>query len=191
MRTQPWGLLALTAAFGLAVGAAAFHYGRPVASPQAVKDGALAGGWREVAWSLPADPWGQGRAFHCPASACGAELTVHVRPKIGFCDCRYGVDDDEDLDRLGDLDLLDGSRRGTTVGHPISVGHMKGRSRAYALSGLRDTRSALSVAFHDRCDLIVATVAIDHDQPQRFEARALDLLNGRPVLRWLEVTLGL
>lgn len=191
MRPRLWGLLALTAVLGLAVGAAAFQFSRPAAQPQTTQDGALAQGWREIAWSLPQDPWGKGRAFHCPAAACGAALTVHVRPKIGFCDCRYGIDDDEDLDRLGDLDLLDGARRGTAAGHPISVGHMKGWSRAYALSGLRDARSALSVAFHDRCDLIVATVAIDHDQPQRFEARALDLLNGRPVMRWLEVTLGL
>jgi len=42
------------------------------------------------------DQWGIGRAFACEATACGVEVNVYVRPKIGFCKCATGVDDDDE-----------------------------------------------------------------------------------------------
>ena len=70
---------------------------------------------------------------------------------------------------------------------------MKGRSRSYAISeaGRARAKSALSVAFNDRCDAIVATVVLDHDRPAAIEPGVLEFLNGRTVMRWAEVTLGL
>jgi hypothetical protein len=43
---------------------------------------------------------------------------------------------------------------------------MKGRSRSYAIANpVRSGKSALSIAFNDRCDAIVATVVLDHNRP--------------------------
>jgi len=69
---------------------------------------------------------------------------------------------------------------------------MRGRSRGYAVGGRGATaKSALAIAFHDRCDLIVATTAIGGDQPGVQEDAVLEFLKSDLVLRWAEVTLGL
>jgi hypothetical protein len=70
---------------------------------------------------------------------------------------------------------------------------MKGRSRPYAIA--RSSRSAgavLTVAFHDRCDLVVATAVVGLDRPRSEAERAImQFLNSEVVLRWREKTLGL
>ena len=78
------------------------------------------------------------------------------------------------------------------TGRPITVAWMKGRSRSYAIGGAAPPgTSALSIAFNDRCDAIVATVVLGHDRPAVIEPGAMAFLNGPTVLRWAEVTLGL
>src|SRR5512140_2678658 len=62
--------------------------------------------WRETDWPFPLDQWGTGRAFRCAAADCGAEIVLYLRPKVGFCNCASGVSDDDDLDRVGDLELF-------------------------------------------------------------------------------------
>ena len=77
-------------------------------------------------------------------------------------------------------------------GRPISVAWMKGRSRSYALTAKnRPGRSALSVAFNDRCDAVVATAVLGNDRVAAIEPGVLKFLNSKTVLRWAEVTLGL
>jgi hypothetical protein len=66
---------------------------------------------------------------------------------------------------------------------------MKGRSRAYLDSDR--SRSALAVAFNDRCDAIVATVVVANNRPLALESGVLEFLNGQTIRRWAEVTLGL
>jgi hypothetical protein len=66
---------------------------------------------------------------------------------------------------------------------------MKGRSRGYAV-GARSAKSVLSLAFNNRCDVIVATV-VAGDAPVAQEQAVLEFLNGDLVLRWAEVVLGL
>ena len=96
------------------------------------------------------------------------------------------------LDRVGDVDLLAGERGALGTGRAIDVRWMKGRSLGYALGGGSATaKSALSIAFHDRCDLIVATAAIGGEQPAVQEDAVLEFLNSDLVLRWAEVRLGL
>jgi hypothetical protein len=69
---------------------------------------------------------------------------------------------------------------------------MKGRSRAYALTAPnRPGRSAISVVFNDRCDMVVATAVLPHDQPATVEPRIIEFLNSGTVLRWVEVSLGI
>jgi hypothetical protein len=152
---------------------------------------ATGGGWTETAWPFAMDQWGKGKAFHCKASACGTDVTLYVRAKIGFCNCATGVADDEELERISDLDLIGTGVSHAGDGRPISVAWMKGRSRAYTAAAARAGTSGLSIGFNDRCDAIVATAVLKGGSPAAVEPAVLDFLNSKPVLRWAEVTLGL
>ena len=83
-------------------------------------------------WPFLIDQWGLGRAFECKAADCGLEVKLYLRAKVGFCNCTTGVADDEEIERVADLNLF-----GTTVagrachGAPVAVGWMKGRSRPF------------------------------------------------------------
>jgi hypothetical protein len=151
-------------------------------------NGALHPQWTEVQWPFPIDQWGTGRAFRCGPAACGATVTVYLRPKIGFCNCQTGVADDEELDRVGDMDLVGSEKSALTPGRPITVQWMKGRSRSYKVGG-GSAKSALSLAFNDKCDVIVATV-IAGNQPAAQEEAVLEFLNGDVVRNWAEQVLG-
>jgi hypothetical protein len=144
--------------------------------------------WTEVKWPFPLDQWGTGRAFQC--RDCGIEMSVYVRPKLGFCNCTTGVSDDAELDRVGDLELLSDKFEGQSDGRPITVGWMKGRSRPYQVAiPYAARRPALAIAFNDKCDVVVATVVAN--EMQAAERAALDFLNRDVVLRWVERELGL
>ena len=52
-------------------------------------------------------------------------------------------------------------------------------------------KSALSVAFNDRCDMIVATAVLPHDRPATIEPGVMAFLNSKPVLHWAEVAMGI
>jgi hypothetical protein len=145
--------------------------------------------WNEITWPFPIDQWGGGWAFQCKAADCGTDVKVYVRPKIGFCNCQTGVADDEELDRVGDVDLLGSDRTALGPGREIAVQYMKGRSRAYRVGGL-SAKSALSVAFNSRCDVTVATVVADGDPVAREQA-VLEFLNGPLVVQRVETVLGL
>src|SRR5215470_7501250 len=131
--------------------------------------------WTEAAWPFPIDQWGQGWAYQCKAADCGIEVNLYLRPKIGFCNCQTGVADDEELDRVSDVDLIGGEGSALGPGRPIAVHWMKGRSRGYRI-GAPSTRSVLSLAFNERCDVIVATV-IAGDDPVEQEQAVLEFLN--------------
>ena len=45
-------------------------------------------------------------------------------------------------------------------------------------------RTALAIAFNDKCDVVVATVVADRARLTAAEGVALDFLNGETVLRW-------
>jgi hypothetical protein len=144
--------------------------------------------WTEVQWPFPMDEWGHGKAFSCNAADCGVETSLYIRAKIGFCNCATGVSDDEELDRLTDFRLMGDNLSAIGAGRPIQVAWMKGRSRAYQDSGRG--RSALAVAFNDRCDAIVATV-VANSRPPTIESSVLEFLNGDTIRHWAAATLGL
>jgi hypothetical protein len=163
----------------------------------AVPVGADAGGgraaaaWSETVWPFPLDEWGTGRAFRCAATHCGGEIVVYLRAKVGFCNCSSGVSDDEDLDRVGDLELFSDRFVGIAEGRPIDVGPLKGRSRLYRVSPPRaPARDVLAIGFSDKCDVAVATVVAAGEQLPSAERAALDFLNTPPVLRWASAELG-
>jgi hypothetical protein len=47
------------------------------------------------------------------------------------------------------------------------------------------------MAFNDHCDAIVTTVLVGHDRPAAIEPGVIEFLNGKTILRWAEITLGL
>ncbi len=148
--------------------------------------------WSEVKWPFPLDQWGTGRAFVCAAADCGTELSVYIRPKLGFCNCATGVSDDDELDRVGDLELYSDKFKGLGEGRAISVGFMKGRSRPYHIEMRYGApRTALAIAFNDKCDVVVATVAAERGQLVTAERAALEFLNSDRILRWAEAELGI
>jgi hypothetical protein len=148
--------------------------------------------WSEVKWPFPLDQWGTGRAFTCAAADCGTVVNLYLRAKLGFCNCTTGVSDDAELDRVGDLELFSDKFKGLSDGRFITVGWMKGRSRPYQVDMRYGApRTALAIAFNDKCDVVVATVAANREQLVAAERAALDFLNGDLVLRWAEAELGL
>jgi hypothetical protein len=144
--------------------------------------------WTEAAWPFPIDQWGQGWAYQCKAADCGIDVALYLRPKIGFCNCQTGVADDPELDRVGDLDLVGSEKSALGPGQPIAVQWMKGRSRGYRVDA-SSARSVLSLAFNDRCDVIVATVLAGND-PLAQEPAVLAFLNGDAMQHWAEQVLG-
>jgi hypothetical protein len=162
----------------------------PRASPPEFKAGGQSA-WTEMQWPFVIDLWSVGRVFRCNPAACKGEVTLFVRAKIGFCNCTTGVADDAELERLADLDLFGGRHAADGPGRPIAVASMYGRSRSYSIAGTSpDGKSALAIAFNDRCDAIVATAVVAHDRPAAAEQAVLDFLNGDTILNWTQVTLG-
>jgi hypothetical protein len=185
----------LAVAIGIALGAAAIlaalMFVEPRAAPQPFNAAGQAA-WTEIEWPLPADVWSAGKAFRCSAAACGGEVTLYVRAKIGFCNCTTGVADDDELERLADLYLFAGRHSPDGPGHLIGVAWMKGRSRSYSIAGgQQHGKSALTIAFNDRCDAIVATAIVAHDQTEVVENAVLAFVNGAIILKWAQLTLGL
>jgi hypothetical protein len=148
--------------------------------------------WTEVQWPFPMDQWGKGRAFSCKAADCGTEVKVYLRAKLGSCNCSTGVADDDELDRMSDFDLVGGEVSPIGAGRPIVIAGMKGRSRVYTLTARNAPgKTALSVAFSERCDMVVATAVVPHDRAAAIEPGVVDFLNSSTVQRWTEATLGL
>jgi hypothetical protein len=182
--------LGLGAGLGAAVAVLALIAGNPDDGVAALS--ARRPVWTEVPWPFPTDQWGQGKAFQCGPADCGSKTSLYLRAKIGFCDCKSGVASDVDLDRMSEFDLVGGEVSPLATGRPIAVAWMKGRSRAYALTARnRPGKTALSVVFNDRCDMVVATVVLLHDRPATVEHDVIEFLNSRTVLHWAEVALGL
>jgi hypothetical protein len=147
--------------------------------------------WTETQWPFPIDEWGVGKGFRCGAEACGTEVKLYIRPKIGFCNCTTGVSDDDELDRLSDFRLMGYRPAVLGSGHPITVSWMNGRSRPYAVDhSAKAGQSALAIAFNDHCDAIVATAVIAGNQPMTLEPYVLAFLNSRTIIAWTQTALG-
>ena len=140
--------------------------------------------WREIAWPFPRDGWPAGRAFRCEGGCGGIEL--YVRPKLGFCNCDSGVADDDEVDRVSDLDLISERFVPLRSGEPIRVAGMAGRVRAYDLRMQGDApHSAVGVAVSHRCDLLVA-VAHGTAAANDVQRAAAALLEANEIRRWVQ-----
>jgi hypothetical protein len=160
-------------AVGALSGAAANEDPRPVAQ------------WREIAWPLPRDGWPAGRAFRCAAAWCGDDIELYVRPKAGFCNCDSGVADDDEVDRVADLDLISERFEPLAAGEVIRVAEMAGRSRAYVLRMPDGARhSAVGIAVSHRCDLLVA-VAQGIGTVASVQHAAMNFLATDAIKQWM------
>jgi hypothetical protein len=142
-------------------------------------------GWREIAWPFPRDGWPAGRAFRCATEFCGDEIELYVRPKAGFCNCDSGVRDDEEVDRVADLDLISERFAPLEPGRAVRVADMPGRSRAYDLLMSDGSRhAAVGIAVSRRCDLLVA-VAQGRGAVAGVQRVALKFLGSDAVTKWM------
>jgi hypothetical protein len=141
--------------------------------------------WREINWPFPRDGWPAGRAFRCHGVACGGDVEVYVRPKIGFCNCDSGVADDDEVDRVADLDLISERFVPREVGQVIRVADMPGRIRGYDLNMADGSRrTAIGIAVSRRCDLLVA-VAQGRGDASEVQRVALDYLASPDMVSWM------
>jgi hypothetical protein len=142
-------------------------------------------GWREIAWPFPRDGWPAGRAFRCATELCGDEIEVYVRPKIGFCNCDSGVRDDDEVDRVADLDLMSERFAPLEAGQVIQIGGMQGRLRAYDLKMSDGSQHvAVGIAVSRRCDLLVAVAQGKGSAPE-VQRVALDFLGSSEMTQWM------
>jgi hypothetical protein len=141
--------------------------------------------WTEFQWPFLLDQWGVGRAFVCKPADCGTEVKVYLRPKNGFCNCTTEVIDDEELDRVGDKELMAPKAVASAQGRSVEIGWMKGRSRRFENADAARAQ-VLSIAFHDRCDLIVAVATFAPGNQEAVEPAVIAFLNSERVLRWVK-----
>ncbi|GAC1334487.1 MAG: hypothetical protein NVSMB20_08270 [Bradyrhizobium sp.] len=175
--TRP--LAAFAVAIGMLGGLAGYPHARSDTS-----------GWREIAWPFPRDGWPAGRAFRCAPGACGGDLEVYVRPKIGFCNCDSGVADDDEVDRVADLDLISPRFAALEPGRAVRIADMPGRIRTYDL-GMQDGshRTAVGIAVSRRCDLLVAVAQGRNGAPEVRRA-ALEYLGSSDMKRWMTAAMA-
>jgi hypothetical protein len=174
-------ILCIVAASGLLAAPAAPRDTAASAQPPAE----LRPAWTEFKWPFPVDQWGIGRAFVCKPAECGVEVKLYLRPKIGFCKCATGVDDDDELERIGDLGLISDNARALGSGRVIEVAWMQGRSRTYGATDPTKGR-VLSIGFNDRCDVFVAVATLGVGNREVLEPAVLAFLNSERVLRWVK-----
>jgi hypothetical protein len=172
-------LTALALAIGMLTGVAP--------SRQAQSD---AEGWREIAWPFPRDGWPAGRAFRCAHERCGGEIEIYLRPKAGFCNCDSGVADDDEVDRVADLDLISERFVALEAGRVVHIADMPGRMRSYDLQMTDGSRhAAIGIAVSRRCDLLVA-VAQGRGGARDVQRAALEFLATSELTRWMTSAMG-
>jgi hypothetical protein len=177
-------LIAALIAIGALSGAAAVQHARSGTGVAGMDH------WREIAWPFPRDGWPAGRAFRCDAAACGEDVELYVRPKIGFCNCDSGVADDDEVDRVADLDLMSQRFAPLEAGRVVHIAEMSGRSRSYDLT-MADgsTHAAVGFALSRRCDLLVA-VAQGTGSASGVQRVAADFLRSDTMARWMTAALN-
>jgi hypothetical protein len=141
--------------------------------------------WQEIAWPFARDGWPAGRAFRCMSAGCGEGSELYVRAKLGFCNCDSGVADDDEVDRVADLDLISPRFQPREAGQAVHVAGMPGRARAYDLMMPGGSRhAAIGFALSRRCDLMVAVVQGAHDA-SALQRAARDLLERHEMHQWM------
>jgi hypothetical protein len=180
----------MAAGFGFALGTFLLA-GSGIVAQDVSQATAPAPSWAEEKWPFPIDQWGTGRAFKCDADQCGSEIHLYLRAKIGFCRCATGVSDDDEIDRVSDLELMGAEYRPVAPGHPVTAGVMAGRARTFEFERpFRSPIRVLGIALANRCDAVIATVVAKSDELALEEGEALDFLRNDAVQHWAETNTG-
>ncbi|WP_338691794.1 hypothetical protein V5279_36405 [Bradyrhizobium sp. 26S5] len=167
----------IIAAMFLALGGLSAVAGYEMAPPRAAA-------WREIAWPFPRDGWPAGRAFRCGVAECGADVEVYLRPKLGFCNCDSGVADDDEVDRVSDVDMISPRFVPLRAGDVVDVAGMSGRIRAYDLDMPDGKRTAIGIAASHRCDLM-AVAAQGSGDAAGVQRAMLKFLDTREIRKWM------
>jgi len=176
-------IIVATLVFGAVSGLAAYQKMRAL---PAAGGGAQ---WQEIAWPFPRDGWPAGRAFRCMSGDCSEGAEFYVRAKLGFCNCDSGVADDDEVDRVADLDLISPRFTPREAGQVVRVAEMVGRARAYELTmGGGARRAAIGFALSRRCDLMVA-VAQGEGDVSTLQRAARAFLERREMHQWMMAAL--
>jgi hypothetical protein len=147
--------------------------------------------WSAEKWPFPIDQWGNGQAFTCTADQCGGEVHLYLRAKIGFCRCATGVSDDDEIERVGDLELIGTNYKPLAPGHAVTAGIMVGRARRFAVDrSFASAMPILAIALAHKCDAIVATVVAKPDVQSVAEREAINFLRNTTIQRWVEAQTG-
>jgi len=117
-------------------------------------------------------------------------LELYVRPKLGFCNCETGVADDDEVDRVADLDLISQRFAPLKPGKVIQVADLSGRARTYNLEMADGARHrAIGIAVSHRCDLLVAVLQ-GKMRADELERAALRFLTTSKMKQWVSDALG-
>ena len=139
----------------------------------------------ETRWDMPVDPWGNGRAYVCDASACGTEVKLYARTKAGFCNCYLGVANDDEIDLIGDVDIHGEDFRPVAEGQVTSIGELQGRYRPFeATSHNAPPQNVMSIVVSEDCKAIVATLVSKKPITQAAESAARAVLTDKPFRQW-------
>jgi len=187
MNRAPFAI-GIAAAIVVAGSAAVWGVWAP-AIPRAAVSSSIEPVWTETKWPFLQDQWGIGKAFVCMPADCGVKVDVFIRPKIGFCNCSTGVSDDNELERVADTELVSPKVRPLGPASPVTVGWMRGLSRAYLASD--EKANLLSVAFNDECDVVVAVASLGKADPNVVAPALVSFLNSTPMVLWAKKELGL
>ena len=161
-------------------------------SVQNVPPGTVSGpSWVDEKWPFSIDQWGTGHAFGCAADQCGHEIHLYLRAKIGFCRCTTGVSNDDEIDRVGDLEFIGAHYEPLAPGHALTAGLMTGRARLFAVDHPRESpTTVLTIALAHKCDSIVATVLTKPYVQSELEDQVLEFLRSAAVQQWVEAQTG-
>ena len=172
--TRAWPVIA---AMFLALGGLSAVAGYEMAPPRPAQ-------WREIAWPFPRDGWPAGRAFRCGTAECGTDVEVYLRPKLGFCNCDSGVADDDEVDRVSDVDMISLRFVPLKAGDVVDVADMRGRIRAYDIEMPEGKRTAIGIVASHRCDLM-AVAAQGGGDAARVQGATLKFLESREMKTWM------
>ena len=153
-------------------------------SPALAADAPPPSAWREISWPFLRDAWPSGRAFVCSAADCGVETILTSRVKVGFCDCGQGVADDDEVDRVGDVDLVNRNFAPLAKGDPVKISGMYGRKRLYTTKESKPRR-VMVFAGGRNCNAFVAMAISAADFPPRALEAAEALLDEPAFMRWV------
>ncbi len=175
----------------VAIAATALLTGDVLASGGGVSVDAGGARWREVQWPFLMDEWGTGRAFQCTQPSCAKPVSVYIRTKVGMCGCSVGVEQDDHVDRVSDVDLINGRSVALASGTPVSFGKMKGLARPYRVENKGEPQQvALAVALSNNCDAVVATVFSGGRLDPEQERAAYAFLDSDTFLKWADANSG-